>query len=249
MKISIITVVFNNESNIQDCIETILGQTYPNIEYIIIDGKSTDKTIDIIKSYGDKISKFISEEDKGIYDAMNKGISIATGDVIGILNSDDFYTSDKVIETIASKFMTKNIDATFSDLDYVSFKDKNCITRKWRSTPYYNNAFIRGWHPAHPTFFVKKEIYNKYGSFDLNFDISADFEIMLRFIEKYKIKTYHIPQVLVKMREGGESNQSIKNILLGNKNVRKAFEKNGIYLDPLYTPKRLAKKVWQKIKR
>jgi len=249
MKISIITVVWNNEKTIKNCIESILSQTYKNIEYIIVDGQSTDKTIEIIKSYGNKISKFISEKDNGIYDAMNKGISMASGDIVGILNSDDFYTNEKVIETIANEFLTKDIDATFSDLDYISFEDESKITRKWRSTPYSIGAFIKGWHPAHPTFFVKKEIYEKYGNFDLDFAISADFEIMLRFIEKHKIKTTHIPQVLVKMREGGESNQSIKNILKGNANVRKAFIKNGIKLDKLYTPKRLIKKVIQKIKK
>ena len=247
MKISIITVVWNNERTIKNCIDSILSQTYQNIEYIIVDGKSTDRTVEIINSYGEKISKFISEKDKGIYDAMNKGISMASGEIIGILNSDDFYTDEKTI--IANEFITKNIDATFSDLDYVSFENENKITRKWRSTPYYENAFINGWHPAHPTFFVRKEIYDKYGNFDLDFAISADFEIMLRFIEKYKIKTSYIPKVLVKMREGGASNQSIKNILKGNANVRKAFHKNEIKLDPLYTPKRLFKKVIQKIKK
>lgn len=247
MKISIITVVWNNEKTIKSCINSILSQTYKDIEYIIVDGKSTDNTIKIIESYENKISKFISEKDNGIYDAMNKGISLATGDIVGILNSDDFYTDNTVIETIVNEFQSKNIDATFSDLDYVSFQDENKITRKWRSTPYYKDAFTKGWHPAHPTFFVKKDIYNKYGLFDLNFNISADFEIMLRFIEKYKIKTTYIPKVLVKMREGGESNQSIKNILIGNKNVRKAFKKNEIKLDLLYTPKRLIKKAWQKL--
>lgn len=249
MKISIITVVWNNEKTIKNCVDSILSQSYADIEHIIIDGKSTDKTVELVKTYGDKISKFISEKDNGIYDAMNKGISMATGDVIGILNSDDFYTDEKVIEIIANEFKNKNIDATFSDLDYVSFEDEKKITRKWRSSSYFNSAFEKGWHPAHPTFFVKKEIYNKYGLFDLNFDISADFEIMLRFIEKHRIKTSYIPKVLVKMREGGESNQSIKNILLGNKNIRKAFKKNRIKLDALYTPKRLIKKAWQKIKK
>lgn len=249
MKVSVITVVWNNEETISACIDSVLSQTHKEIEHIIIDGESTDKTIEIVRSYGNQVSKFISEKDNGIYDAMNKGIVLATGDIIGILNSDDFFSNNMVIETIVNEFENNNIDAVFADLDYVDYHDENKVKRRWRSKPYFESAFTRGWHPAHPTFYVKKDIYDKYGLFDLSFDISADFELMLRFIEKEKIKTSYIPNVLVKMREGGASNRSIKNILLGNKNIRRAFRKNGVKLDPLYTQKRLLKKAWQKVKK
>ncbi len=239
-KISIITVVYNNKETIRDAIESIQSQTYDNIEHIIIDGNSTDGTVDIVSSYGDKISKFVSEPDDGLYDAMNKGISLATGDVVGILNSDDVYSDDQVIERVMDEFESKNVQSVFADLDFVDQYDINKVVRKWRLSPYVPGSFAKGWHPAHPSFFVKKEIYDKYGMFDLELAISADFELMLRFLEKHHISTSYLPQVLVKMRMGGESTSSLKNTLLANKNVRKAFRKNDIKVSRFYTPKRLA---------
>lgn len=203
MKISIITVVWNNVNTIKDAIESVLNQTYKNIEYIIIDGGSTDGTIEVIQSYGNKINKFVSERDEGIYDAMNKGIKLATGDVIGILNSDDFYKSNDVLETVAKEFMVKDIDCLYGDLEYVDQSNTSKVVRYWKSKPYRKGLFQKGWHPPHPTFFVKREIYHKYGMFNTNFKIAADYELMLRFLEKYQIKSSYIPKVLVSMRLGG----------------------------------------------
>jgi glycosyltransferase len=180
---------------------------------------------------------------------MNKGIALATGEVVGILNSDDLYESNETIELIMDKFIEKGVDSVYGDLDYVDAKDINKVLRKWRTSEYQTGGFIKGWHPPHPAFFVKKDIYNKYGVFDTTFDISADFELMLRFIEKNKISTYYLPKVVVKMREGGESNQSIKNILIGQKNIRRAFKKNDIKVSKFYTPLRLMKKAIQRIKK
>ena len=249
MRISIITVVWNNEKTIRDAIDSIAEQTHENIEHIIVDGKSTDGTIEIVKSYGSQVAQFISEKDKGIYDAMNKGLALATGDIIGILNSDDVYTNEHVIARVAQEFKNNNTDSVFADLDYVDQNDLSKVVRKWRSSKFVPGSFAKGWHPAHPTFFVKKEVYEKYGTFDLSFQVSADFELMLRLLEKHQISSSYIPEVLVKMRNGGESNGAIKNILLGNKNIRRAFVKNGINVSKLYTPKRLASKVWQRIKK
>lgn len=233
MKVSIITVVWNNADTIKDAIESVLNQTYKNIEYIIVDGGSTDGTIEIIQSYGNKISKFISEKDEGIYDAMNKGIKLATGDIVGILNSDDFYKSNDVIETVVREFISKDIDCLYGDLEYVDKNDTSKVIRYWKSNPYKEGLFQKGWHPPHPTFFVKREIYYKYGMFNTNFKIAADYELMLRFLEKYKIKSSYIPKVLVRMRLGGASNKSVINIIKANIECYKAWKVNNLRVNPI----------------
>ena len=232
MKISIITVVRNNAKTIKDAINSVLNQSYKDIEYIVIDGSSTDGTIEIVQSYGDKI-KFISEKDNGLYDAMNKGIRMATGDVVGILNSDDFYASDKILQIVADEFLKGNIDSVYANLEYIDANDPKRVIRYWRSKKYQEGLFRSGWHPAHPTFFVKKEIYEKYGVFDLSFKIAADYELMLRFFEKCKITSSYVDEVFVKMRIGGESNRSIKNIIKANMESYKAWKANGLYINPL----------------
>lgn len=232
MKISIITVVWNNAKTIKDAINSVLNQSYKDIEYIVIDGSSTDGTIEIVQSYGDKI-KFISEKDNGLYDAMNKGIRMATGDVVGILNSDDFYASDKILQIVADEFLKGNIDSVYANLEYIDANDPKRVIRYWRSKKYQEGLFRSGWHPAHPTFFVKKEIYEKYGVFDLSFKIAADYELMLRFFEKYKIISSYVDEVFVKMRIGGESNKSIKNIIKANMESYMAWKANGLYINPL----------------
>lgn len=250
MKISIITVVWNNKETIQNAIDSILNQTYKNIEYIIIDGASTDGTIEIVKSYGDKITKFVSEPDKGLYDAMNKGVRLSTGDVVGILNSDDIYNNKKVIENIMDKFINLNIDSLYGDLEYVEAENTDKVVRYWKSSKFIEGSFSKGWHPPHPSFFVKKEIYDKYGVFDDSNKISADFELMLRFLERFKISTTYLPQVIVKMREGGASNQSIKNIIKGNINILNAFDKNDIKVNKFtYLFYRFIPKISQKLRR
>lgn len=227
--VSIITVTYNSDKYINDTIESILNQTYNNIEYIIVDGLSTDNTLDIINSYKHKFNgrmKLISEKDKGIYDAMNKGILKAEGEIIGILNSDDFYVSNFVIEKVVNTFLNNNIDSVYSDLEYVDPINTDKIIRKWKAGKYIKGKYILGWHPPHPTFFVKKEIYDTYGAFDLNFEIASDYEIMLRFLEKYNISTYYIPEILIKMRMGGKSNANLQNIFKANLESLKALKKN-----------------------
>ena len=232
MKISIITVVRNNAKTIKDAIESVLCQTYEDIEYIVVDGASTDGTVDIIKSYGNKISKLISEPDKGLYDAMNKGIKLAKGDVVGILNSDDFYKSNDVLETVANEFLKNDIDCVYGDLEYVSANDTSKVIRYWKSKEFKEGLFQRGWHPAHPTFFVKRKFYEKYGVFDLNFKIASDYELMLRFIEKYKLIPLYVNKTFVKMRVGGKSNQSLLNILKANFESYRAWKVNGLNFNP-----------------
>jgi glycosyltransferase involved in cell wall biosynthesis len=228
MKVSVITSVFNNKSYIEDCIKCILNQTYKNIEYIIIDGGSTDGTIEIIRKYENKITKWISEPDNGIYDALNKGIRMATGDIIGFLHADDVYAHNKVIETVVSNMKKHNVDSCYGDLLYVDKNNTDKIIRYWKSQPYRDGLFKKGWMPPHPTFFVKKMIYDKYGSFNTDFKIAADYELMLRFLEKYKISTYYIPEVLIKMRIGGASNRSLKNLITKTTEDYRAWKVNNL---------------------
>lgn len=226
MKISIITVCLNSEATIESAIRSVIQQEYTDIEYIVIDGKSTDKTMDIIEKYKDKIFKIISEKDEGMYFAINKGIKLATGEVIGILNSDDFFSNNTVISKIVQTFLLKKTDAVYGDLQYVSRDDEAKIIRNWRSKPYNSGLFLRGWMPPHPTFFLKRYCYEKYGLYNNLFSISADYELMLRMLCKNKISSHYIPEVLVKMRTGGISNVTWTNRLNANREDRMAWRIN-----------------------
>jgi glycosyltransferase len=228
MKISIITSVYNNVATIEDAINSVLSQTYTNIEYIVVDGASSDGTTDIIKKYEDRISKFVSEKDKGIYDGLNKGIKLATGDVIAFLHSDDIYENKNVIADIVKLFEKTNTDSIYGDLVYVDKEDTSKIFRYWKSGEYTFRKLQNGWMPPHPTFFVKKEFYDKYGKFNLKFGIAADYDFMLRMLGKYKITTAYLPKVLYKMRVGGASNRSLKNIIQKTKEDIRALENNDI---------------------
>ena len=250
MKISIITVVRNNVATINDAINSVLSQTYKNIEYIVIDGASTDGTVGVVQSYTNKIDKFITEKDHGLYDAMNKGITLATGDIIGILNSDDMYFDINVIEDIANTFLEKKTDSVFGDLHYVDKNNTNKVMRHWKTSDFKLGSFAKGWHPPHPSFFAKKEVYEKYGLFDLELSISADFDLMLRLLEKHQISSVYLPKTLVKMRTGGQSNNSIRNIITSNKSILKSFSKNKIKVNKwLYLFNRLMPKLIQVIKK
>ena len=247
MKLSLITVTYNSGKTLAYTIKSVLSQSFSNIEYIIVDGASKDDTLSIIKEYEPLFQgrmKWISEPDKGLYDAMNKGIRMATGDVVGILNSDDLFMDDKVLADVAAAF-DEQTDAIFGNLYFVDQEDVNQIVRVWKGSPY--KSFKSGWHPAHPTFYVRREVYEKYGGFDTSFDVSADFELMLRLIEKHGIRTKYLDRYMVKMRMGGESTGSIKNIIRGNKNIFRAFRKNEIKVSLLYPVYRLLPKVIDKI--
>jgi glycosyltransferase len=228
MKVSIITSVYNNEKTIEDAIKSVLSQTYPNIEYIVVDGASKDNTVSVIKKYEDKISTFVSERDKSIYDGLNKGVSLATGDVIAFLHSDDIYADENIISEVVEHFKSTNTDSIYADLVYVDKEDTSKIFRYWQSGEYSFKKLCNGWMPPHPTFFVKKEFYDKYGKFDLDFGIAADYDFMLRMLGKYKITTSYLPKVLYKMRVGGASNRSLKNIIQKSREDIKALKNNNI---------------------
>jgi glycosyltransferase involved in cell wall biosynthesis len=229
MHISIITVCYNSEPYIQTTIASVLEQTYENMEYIVVDGHSTDRTLDIIKEYEPKFNgrmRWVSEPDNGIYDAMNKGITMASGAIIGILNSDDVYANTEVIADIIQTFTTQKCDAVYGDLMYVDFKNRAKIKRYWKAGQYKPQSFLRGWMPPHPSFFVKKEVYNTCGLFRTDFKSAADYEFMLRVIHKAQITLAYLPTVLVLMRTGGISNTSLYNRYRGNKEDRMAWKVN-----------------------
>lgn len=249
MKLSIITVVFNNEKTIKDAIESVLKQTYENIEHVVIDGNSSDKTVSIIRKYENKLGFFNSEKDNGIYDAMNKGILAANGDVIGILNSDDLYQDDTVIQTVMNQFLQNpTLDIVYGDLVYVKSDNVNKIVRHWKSYSYYNSFFENGNVPPHPSLFVRRSVYQKAGLFDLDFKLAADYEFMLRIFKKYNFNSKYINRVIVKMRLGGATNQSFLNIKRQNIEILNAWKKNSLRIPILLMPLRLIKRLGQFIK-
>ncbi len=228
IKVSIITVAYNSQATIKNTIDSVIKQTYQDIEYIVVDGDSTDDTANIVRSYGDKIALFISEPDKGLYDAMNKGICKATGDIIGILNSDDFYADDHVIQNVIDKIETTDADVCYADLNYVHPKQTSKIIRKWRSGNYSKKSFYYGWMPPHPTLFLSKQVYKKVGFFNLNFASSADYEMMLRIFLKNNFKVAYLPKTVVCMRAGGTSNVSLLNRIKANREDRRAWKINDL---------------------
>ena len=227
-KVSIITVCFNSETTIRDTLESVLSQDYPNIEYIIIDGGSTDKTLVIIKEYKDRIAQIISEKDRGIYDAMNKGIQLATGEIVGMLNSDDTYINKSAITELIQAMLEAKTDSIFADLIIVDAKKPNQVLRLYDSSQFAPHKFKFGWMPAHPTFFTKKNVYDTVGPYSLNYQISADYEMLVRILWVHKTSYTYFPQVLVKMKSGGTSTSGLSRNLLLNQEIVRACRANGI---------------------
>ncbi len=207
--------------------ESVQHQTHPGIEYIVIDGLSTDKTLTIAASYG-IVAQLVSEKDNGMYDALNKGIQLATGDVIGILNADDFLASADVLADVAKAFSETNADVVYGDLWYVDKYDTEKVLRRWKSKPYKPGMFQWGWMPAHPTFYARRELFEKYGNYRLDMGSAADYELMIRFLHKHRAKSFYLPEVMVKMRVGGMSNSSLGNRIRANNADMEAMKINGI---------------------
>jgi len=227
MKISIITVTYNAEEFLKTCIDSVQRQTHSDIEYIIIDGISSDKTLTIATSYGN-ISQLVSEKDRGMYDALNKGIKMATGEVIGILNADDYLASDNVISKVAKTFSETGASVLYGDLCYVDKQDTGKIIRRWKSKPYKKGLFQWGWMPAHPTFYARRELFEQYGDYRLDMGSAADYELMIRFLHRHRLKPAYLPAVMVNMRTGGVSNSSVANRIKANKADLEAMKINGI---------------------
>ena len=227
--VSLITVSFNSEKTIHDTIESILMQTYEKIEYIVVDGLSKDNTVSIAKSYEEKFKekgfalKIISEKDKGLYDAMNKGVVMATGEIVGILNSDDFYTNELVIEKVVSKMQEEKADCLYADLEFVDEDETDKIVRTWRAK---KGDFRLGWNPPHPTTFISKETYNKFGLYKVDYTISSDYDLLYRIIHKGRVKVAYLEEFIVKMRSGGRSTSGIKSNIVASKEIYITLKEN-----------------------
>lgn len=228
MKVTIITVTFNSEKFLEDCIKSVIKQDYEDIEHIIIDGKSNDSTLAIIQKYQDHLAKWISEKDHGMYDAINTGMTMATGDIIGTLNSDDILASPDVISEIVKSFHDQSIDAVYGDLVYVDQQNMDKVLRNWKGMPFKRNRYKYGWMPAHPTFYFRRSLLEKYGNYETHYFTAADYEFMARYLFRFKVKAFYIPKLLVKMRLGGMSNGNIYRRLRANRRDYLAMKKNGI---------------------
>ena len=233
MKISIITVCFNSASTIEETILSVAAQKYADKEHLVIDGASTDGTVEILHRHS-SIAHWVSEADRGIYDAMNKGVAMASGEIVGTLNADDVYADDTVLSQVAEVFADPAVEACYADLVYVDKHHPDKVVRYWKSCPYKAGLFERGWMPAHPTFFVRRGVYEQFGTFDLNFSRQADFELTMRFLAVHGIKSVYIPRIWVKMRAGGISNNSVRGVIKGNLEAWRACRKNKLDVGPFF---------------
>ena len=250
MKISIITATYNSASTLRDTMLSVLRQGYGDWEHIVVDGRSTDGTTDILRQmeprYGERL-RWVSEPDKGLYDAMNKGLAMASGDVVGILNSDDFYTTDDVLETIARTMDDSRVDAVYGDVHFVDEKDLSRCVR------YYSSAGFRRWKmrfglmPAHPTFYCRRELYERYGGFDTSYRVAADFEQLLRLIFIHRITARYVPRDFVTMRTGGASTSGWRSHLRIMQDHLHAFRCHGIHTNMFLLSMRYPYKIWEQL--
>ena len=233
MKVSIITVCYNSADTIISAINSVLSQDYNDIEYIIVDGNSNDRTQDIVESFGSKIDYFVSENDDGLYDAMNKGINISTGEIVGFINSDDFLSHKSIISNIVGHFKLTNAQIVYADTQHIKRDHSNKVTRYWKAGDFSESKYRKGWMPPHSSTYIKKSVYDAYGNFRNDLKIAADYELLLRFIIKHKIKPFYLPEVATLMRVGGISNGSIKNRLKSLYEVYRSWELNNLKVSPL----------------
>jgi len=228
LKISIVTAVYNRESTIAQTIKSVQSQKYENIEHIIQDGGSKDNSLQIIKKLADANTLVISTSDGGIYDAINKGISRATGDVVGLMHSDDYFATSDVLAKVAAAFNASDIDGVYGDLDYVSASDTDRVIRRWTSGEMTPTKLLRGWMPPHPTLYLRRSVFERFGDYDTSYKISADYDAMLRWLWTYQIRLAYIPEVLVKMRMGGESNRSLERMIRKSCEDYRALRQNSV---------------------
>lgn len=246
MKISIITVCYNSDATISESVASVARQTYSDFEHLIIDGASSDRTVEVARLHAIANAKIISEPDVGIYDAMNKGLGLARGEVIGFLNADDIFVDDQVISRVAAAFEDTAVEACFGDLLYVT-EDNRSVVRYWKSRPFVPGSFARGWSPAHPTFYIRRSALERLGSFDLSYRLAADTEMMMRYLEKGGVRAAYIPHVQVRMRVGGATNRSLRNIFRQNREIFRALKKNDVpYSMISFMLHKLVSRFWQR---
>lgn len=248
MKISIITAAYNAADTITDTLESVAAQRHQDIEHIVIDGASTDNTLKIVERYADTIAHVLSEPDRGVYDAMNKGLAFASGEVVGFLNADDIYMHQDVLTKVAATMADPAIDACYADLVYVDREQTSRVVRHWVSRDYTSGLFEKGWMPAHPTFFVRKTVYEKLGGFDLRYRLQADFDLALRFMAVNEIQARYVPEIWVRMRMGGMSNNSIRNMVRGNIEAYTSCRANGLNVPPWFMLTKVLSRVPQFIR-
>ncbi len=227
-RLTIVTVTYNAAHTVAHAVESVLGQDYPNLEYIVVDGQSTDGTMAVLEKYRPRLAALISEPDAGIYDAMNKGLRRATGEVVGLLNADDFYTAPDVLSLVMAALHTSGADALYADLEYVRAHQPDQVVRRWRAGAYDRRQFRLGWMPPHPTFFVRRKYYQQLGYFDTTLRSAADYELMLRFLYRHELRATYLPMTTVRMRTGGVSNRSLGHRLRANQEDRKAWQRNDL---------------------
>lgn len=249
MKISIITVAYNAEATIEETIQSVAAQDYPDIEYLIIDGASKDRTLEICGKYKDSISKLVSEPDKGIYDAMNKGLALATGDFIGILNADDLYADPGVISAVVAKLKETQVDSLYGDLVMVDPVNLDKVVRYYSAKSFQLKRFEKGDMPPHPTFFVKRSAYESHGNFKTHYKICADYDLMLRFLYIQKISYTYLPMTMIRMRTGGVSSVGIKSTLMINREIKTSLSENGIPTSMLKIYSKYFTKIFQLIRK
>ena len=249
MIISIVTITYNSANTLEETMTSVLEQDHQDVEYIIVDGLSTDNTLDIVSLHREKVSTLVSEKDDGLYFALNKGIALATGDVVGILHSDDTYSHKEVLSKVAKEFVDDpELEGLYADLVFVDRNDPSKKIRTWKAGEYREGHFLKGWMPPHPTFFVRRTVYEKYGTFNTSFDLSADYELMLRLIHKHKIKIKYLPDTIVNMKMGGVSNTSVMGKIKANIEDKRAWKVNGLKPGLFTTLRKPLSKVGQYLK-
>lgn len=229
MKISLITATYNSSTTIRDTLLSVNSQDYAHIEHIVMDGGSKDDTVALCERLGDRIAYCSSRQDEGFYDAWNKGLGIATGEVVGFINSDDYYVTHNVISDVMTAFHDRDIDAVHADLVYVNRNRPNIIERYWKSEPITHASLQQGFIPAHPTVFFRRAVYEKIGAFDLRYRLAADYDLLLRAFYRYNVPSIYVPKVWVRMRSGGTTGGGVRSILAQNTEIRTSQQRNGLY--------------------
>jgi glycosyltransferase involved in cell wall biosynthesis len=245
IRISVVTVCFNAGKTLQETIDSVAGQDYGLREHIVVDGGSTDGTSEILLRNRGSMARYVSEPDRGIYDAMNKGLALATGEVVGFLNADDTYADAGVLSRIAQVFQNPDVQASYADLVYVDNRNTGRVVRYWKSCPYWPGLFERGWMPAHPTFYARRELYERLGGYDLRYRLQSDFELTMRFMAVHGVRTVYVPETWIRMRAGGISNRSLGNVLRGNWEAYRAARRHGLPVTPLFMVKKVLSRIPQ----
>lgn len=245
VRVTIITVCLDSAATIRDTIESVLAQDWPHIEYIVIDGVSRDGTLGIVQGYGSRIARVVSEPDRGMYDSMNKGLALATGDVVGFVHSDDMLATPQTIRRIAEAFADPAVECVYGDIDMVDPQDTRRVVRQWRSGPHRPGALPRGWYPPHVSLYVRRSVMQEVGPFDLRYRIAADMDHMVRIFEVRGVRSVHLPEVLVRMRAGGLSNKSVRNIWRANVETWQSLRSHGFRVGPWFMLRKVLRKIPQ----